>query len=143
MENNTQLEAGQGTDAPNNPEANKTFSQDEVNAIVQQRLAREKEKAKPEQDAAYTAKMLELNQRELQLTVKEMLMERGMPKELSSIIKASDEKELKANIEILSNYIKKEEAPQVTGFKLGNPSGKEETTQGSSNSEYRKVMGLD
>ena len=137
MENNTQQEAG--TDAAGTPEENKTFSQDEVNAIVQQRLAREKEKAKPEHDAAYAAKMSELNQRELQITAKEMLMERGMPKELSSIIKAADEKELATAIDILSKHMKKEEAPKVTGFKLGKPYAENE---GVGNSEYRKVMGL-
>lgn len=130
---------GAGTEPETKPEENKTFTQEEVNAIIQQRLAREKEKAKPEQDAALAAKELALAERELQLQAKEQLMDKGLPKELSGIIKANDEKSLKEAIELLSKYIKTEQQPS-TGFRIG--AIQQGHTEGAPDS-YRRVMGLD
>lgn len=131
---------GAGTEPETKPDENKTFTQEEVNAIIQQRLAREKEKAKPEQDAALAAKELALAERELQLQAKELLMDKGLPKELSGIIKANDEKGLKEAIELLSKYIKTEKEQPSTGFRIGT-AGHECT--GDTTDSYRRVMGLD
>lgn len=54
----------------------KTFTQEDVNRIVQERLA--KEKSKNNGDADFAKREQELAQRELHMSAKEMLSEKGL-----------------------------------------------------------------
>ena len=83
--------------------AGKTFTQEEVNAIVQKRLERERSKqgADEKPAAEETDREQELNQRELNIKLKETLLAKGMPIDLADILRVSDEKD----IEISRNYI--------------------------------------
>lgn len=90
----------------NEPESGKTFTQEEVNKIVQQRLERAKSK-EPDELAKREA---ELNKREMNLTIREQLSSAGLPNELAGVISAQDEDEVREKIEILKKYIESQPA---------------------------------
>lgn len=68
-------------------------------AIVGKRLA----EAKASNEAALSKKEEELKQREMQIRAKEILSERGLPKELANVLKYSDEKSLTAAIDVIEH----------------------------------------
>ena len=90
----------------NEPESGKTFTQEEVNKIGQQRLERAKSK-EPDELAKREA---ELNKREMNLTIREQLSSAGLPNELAGVISAQDEDEAREKIEILKKYIESQPA---------------------------------
>lgn len=90
----------------NEPESGKTFTQEEVNKIVQQRLERAKSK-EPDELAKREA---ELNKREMNLTIREQLSSAGLPNELAGVISAQYEDEAREKIEILKKYIESQPA---------------------------------
>ena len=75
----------------------KTFTQEQVNAIVGKRLA----EAKASNEALLSKRENELNQREMQLKAKELLSERGLPKELAEVMRYADEESLTKAIDII------------------------------------------
>jgi len=89
----------------------RTFTQDDVNRIVGERLA--KEKAKYEQ--MLQQKEQELNRRELTLKAKELLSSKGLPLDLLEAINYSDEETLSKSISIIEKTFKKEEPVKVVG----------------------------
>ena len=64
----------------------KTFTQEQVNAIIGERLAKEKNKA----DAALAEKEQALKEREARLSCQEFLSKEGYPMELLDILNPSD-----------------------------------------------------
>ena len=90
----------------NEPESGTTFTQEEVNKIVQQRLERAKSK-EPDELAKREA---ELNKREMNLTIRDQLSSAGLPNELAGVISAQDEDEAIEKIEILKKYIESQPA---------------------------------
>lgn len=101
-EENKSTQQGENTE----PESGKTFTQEEVNKIVQQRLERAKSK-EPDELAKREA---ELNKREMNLTIREQLSSAGLPNELAGVISAQDEDEAIEKIEILKKYIESQPA---------------------------------
>lgn len=92
-----------------NPETGvKTFSQEDVNRIVSERLARERDKRSAELDEREKA----VKARELAVVAVEKLTAAGLPKELASVLKYGDEQSLDAAISQLSN---------LRGFTNGQP----------------------
>lgn len=77
----------------------KTFTQEEVNRIVQERLSRTK-KDIPD----FEAREKELARKELVLQAKELLSNKGMPKELAGILHFTNERELKEAVELLEQH---------------------------------------
>lgn len=77
----------------------KTFTQEEVNAIVGKRLAEQKASGSKELDDREKA----LDQREMELKAREILSSQGLPKELADILKYSDESSLNAAIDMIRN----------------------------------------
>lgn len=122
----------------------KTFSQEEVNLIVQNRLQRERDKIAAEQGADIAKRETELQAREMRVTVREQLATNGMPGELAELIKAADEEELQRNIETLKKYLaddfkKADEKNKPGFFKIGaNPPDGQKAGD-----PFRRVMGLD
>lgn len=128
----------------------KTFTQEEVNAIVQKRLERERSKQGADENSAapIADKEQELNQRELNIKLKETLLSKGMPTDLADILRVSEEKDIDSVISRLDEYAssvskdskdsKENKDNNPTGFQLGspNPGIKERENL------YRKVMGL-
>lgn len=107
----------------------KTFTQEEVNKIVQERLARSKNK-EPDELAKREA---DLKAREMALTIKEQLSSAGLPQELASVITAKDEQEATEKINTLKKYIEQPAHKQAySPVKGGEPNG----------DPIRKAMGL-
>lgn len=68
----------------------RTFTQEQVNAIVGKRLA----EAKASKESELGKKETELNEREMQIRAREVLAEKGLPKDLAKVLKYSDEETL-------------------------------------------------
>lgn len=89
----------------------KTFTQDDVNRIVQERLAKEKNKTSSNED--FDKKTEELERRTTELEAREnrfntvtMLRNAGYPDELADAIKCNNTEELKKSMEIIDKIIK-------------------------------------
>lgn len=96
-------------------EGNRTFSQDEVNRIVQERLAKEKQKNQEE----LTARESALAQKEFRLDAVSVLRDKGLPDNLADIIKADDLEAFGKNVDTILKLIdekaKAEQEPKVIG----------------------------
>lgn len=112
MENQNMNTTGTATET----QQEKTFTQEQVNAIVGKRLA----EAKASNEAALNKRETELNQREMQIRAKELLSERGLPKDLAKVLRYSDEESLTAAIDVIEN---------IRGFK-----------QDEDNKPHRKII---
>lgn len=129
--------AGQGT-------GGKTFTQEDVNRIVQERLA--KEKAKNSGEADFAKREQELAQRELHMTAKELLSEKGLPVQLFDALNCTDKETMEksiATIETVFNDYKANATSNIQ-FKSFQPgvSGKMPDAGATEDIEIRKAMGL-
>lgn len=115
----------------------KTFTQEQVNAIVGKRLA----EAKASNEAALSKKEEELKQREMQIRAKEILSERGLPKELANVLKYSDEKSLTAAIDVIE-HTKGFKDSEKTGTFEGFRPIEDWHDHGSERDPIRDAMGL-
>lgn len=88
----------------------KTFTQDELNRIIQERLAKEKTKL----DA-------ELAAQKNQLRMKEMLLERHLPSRFAEIVDCSSEEKLEEYMSVIDEIMKetKDTKPILQGLKPG------------------------
>ena len=77
----------------------KTFTQEQLNAIVGKRLSEQKQ----QQEADLTKKADELNKREMAIRAKELLSEKRLPKELAEVLRYDNEDELVKAINILDS----------------------------------------
>ena len=134
---NTDPASGQGT-------GEKTFTQNDVNRIVQERLA--KEKAKNSGEADFAKREQELAQRELHMTAKELLSEKGLPVQLFDALNCTDKETMEksiATIETVFNEYKANATGNIKfkGFQPG--SGSIIPDAGASEDvEIRQAMGL-
>ena len=124
-----------------NPESGageKTFTQEDVNKIVSDRLAREKAKG----EAALAEKERQLAERELQLTAKERLAQMGLPAELLDVLNMSSveamEKALTTVKTVFDTY--KAAPPKFVGFQPGASGAKPDAS--GADAELRKAMRL-
>ena len=101
MENMTDQNDDHGNDSQGNKKG-KMFTQDEVNQIVQSRLARFKNESVNNND--YSEREAALTKREMQLTAREALMDAGLPKELLGAINVSSKEEMEKSINILKSF---------------------------------------
>lgn len=129
--------AGQGT-------GGKTFTQEDVNRIVQERLA--KEKAKNSGEADFAKREQELAQRELHMSAKELLSEKGLPVQLFDALNCTDKETMEksiATIETVFNDYKANVTSNIQ-FKSFQPgaSGKMPDAGATEDIEIRKAMGL-
>ena len=76
----------------------KTFTQEQLNAIVGKRLSDQKQ-----QQEADLIKKAELNKREMAIRAKELLSEKRLPKELAEVLRYDNEDELVKAINILDS----------------------------------------
>lgn len=136
LESGTATEEQQGTQ---NQPKEKTFTQDEVNRIVSERLARDKGK----NSAELEKREHELEQRELAMTAREKLAERGLPKELAEVLRFSDDESMNKSIDAIEKIINENKTQGVTfhGFQPGQ-SLDFKNADSQLNSEMRKAMGL-
>ena len=106
---NTSVEGTQ-TSVEGTQNSVKTFTQDDVNRIVQERLAKEKSKASGNDDFQKRSEELdkrtaELDAKESRLNALEALRGAGYPDELADVIKCSNADELKKSMEIIDKII--------------------------------------
>ena len=77
--------------------ADKAFTQEEVNTIIQDRLAKEKAKFDKQKD---------IKRREKRLEAREKLQEKGLPAELIDLVKLDSDETFKSSLDILENAYK-------------------------------------
>lgn len=128
--------AGQGT-------GEKTFTQEDGNRIVQERLA--KEKAKNSGEADFAKREQELAQRELHMSAKEMLSEKGLPVQLFDALNCTDKEALEKSISTIETVFNEYKAnlptPVFKGFQPG-VSAQMPDAGDTEDLEIRKAMGL-
>lgn len=124
----------------------KTFTQEDVNRIVQERLA--KEKSKNSGDADFAKREQELAQRELHMSAKEMLSEKGLPVQLFDALNCKDEETLKKSISTIETVFNEYKANatksiQLKSFTPGVPTSPVNVGDGDADDlNIRKAMGL-
>lgn len=107
---NTQTEGTQtGTDGTQ--QSGKTFTQDDVNRIVQERLAKERSKTSSNEDfekktAELEKRTADLEARENRLNAVSALRDAGYPDELADVIRCGNADELKQSMELIDKIIK-------------------------------------
>lgn len=127
MENqNENQEVNQGTEE-------RTFTQEDVNRIVQERLSR----AKGNESKDLDERESELNRRELQLRERELLAEAGLPKELVGALRCGSEEEMKKSIETIKSLYGKPEPKKEGRYRVVIPGKTADTPD-----NIRKAMGL-
>ena len=154
MENNQNQQTASSGQQQNDQgqQQEKLFTQEDVNRIVGERLARARSAADTN---AFNEREESLNKRELQLDAREKLADAGLPKELLSAINCNSRKEMENSIEVLSNFYKansnqgrlRVEFPGGTGpvrtvSMSSSGSGNGSSRKGSADSDIRKAMGL-
>ena len=102
---------GTQTSTEGTQQSGKTFTQDDVNRIVQERLAKEKSKASSNEDfekktAELEKRTTELEARENRLNAVTALRDAGYPDELADVIRCSNADELKKSMEVIDKIIK-------------------------------------
>lgn len=118
------------------------FTKEEVNQMIEKRLARERRKQPP--DIGEREKTLA--QRELAVMAKEKLMGAGLPLELAGVLKYEDEESLQSSIEAYQK-INESASPGGTGSKGNFPRNmawgeRQGRSQPSSDTQLRRAMGL-
>lgn len=144
---NTNTSAPQS--ANNNPPSReRTFTQEQVNAIIGERLSKEKAK----NDAAFAEKEQQFAERERQLAnrealvdLKDRLKEMGLPAELLPVLNVQDKPALDKALEALEGYIseqsKKKEGRVYIPRRL--PEIQENYPDNGVDRQLRKAMHLD
>lgn len=119
-ESGTAPEEQQGT-TQTQPEGNgerseKTFTQDEVNRIVSERLARDRAKSNEanEQIKDITDRETALRARELEFEKKTFARENDLPEEIVDILAADDAESFKEKAEKLKPYLRGRFQPGIT-----------------------------
>lgn len=117
-------------------EDNRTFSQEDVNNIVQKRLAEEKAKYEKQlQDM-----QAEVTRRENRLSAAGKLQAKGLPSELIDLVKLDDEKSMDDSIALLEKTHKQTQSSAVpTRIQGATPASSVGTQSGD---RIREAMGL-
>lgn len=124
-----------------NPAAgDRTFSQDDVNRIVQERLAKEKEKG----TADLLKREQDLQARELRMNAREKLTAAGLPVELMEALNCTSEETMEKSITLITDHIKKaaqdaKPLPRLVGV---TPGASKPGLMGGGKDDIREAMGL-
>lgn len=138
---------GTGQESGGDGNVEKRFTQEDVNRIVKERLAKEKGKGSEELDNRRTeldTRAAELDKRERLLTAREELKKNGFPDYLADLINTESEESIKTSIDLLTKWKGETEAelkPKVIG-KLDIPGTVRGIDYGESG-EIRAAFGLD
>lgn len=113
---------------------NKTFTQEEVNKIVQERLARERGKMPTEAEKALEEREKAIAAKEREIAFRATMKSKGIPEEVYDALNCTSEDTFKKSLEILSPYILKSKEPIYNAVGPTNGS--------ASNDSIRVAMGL-
>lgn len=112
------LQQGSGADQQNTGNqqqgSEKLFTQEEVSAIVQRRLARANNTQAGTDQAA---REQELNRRELQLDARERLADAGISKEYLPLVNCSSKEEMDKSIKLISALMGQQQQ-KATGYRV-------------------------
>ena len=126
MENNTGIQETTAAEE-------KTFTQEEVNNIVRDRLARVKAESTPD------PREQELQQREEALFMRELVADKKLPQDVADALKGLDKDKINSIIDVMSPYFALKNEPIL------NPTGPVNTVQNTKVAELsqiRAAMGL-
>ena len=147
---NTSAEGTQ-TSTEGTQKSGKIFTQEDVNRIVQERLAKEKNKASGNEEldqrtAELDKRAADLEAKENRLNTLEILRSAGYPDELADVIRCGNSEELKKSMEIIDNIIK-ERTPEGRSKELDAKRSRIIGTsihmqENDDSSSIRKAMGL-
>ncbi|MEA4804784.1 DUF4355 domain-containing protein [Acetobacterium wieringae] len=107
----------------------KTFSQEEVNTIIRDRLTKEKEKIQKQ----YEAMEKEFKQKELNLKAKELLTSKGLSLDILDALKYEDEDTLNKSVNLIESIFKTGTKPNYDPAAGGAP---------DPDQQIREAMGL-
>ena len=144
MQENTD---GTGQESGGDGNVEKRFTQEDVNRIVKERLAKEKGKGSEELDNRRTeldTRAAELDKRERLLSAREELKKNGFPDYLADLINTESEESIKTSIDLLTKWkgeTKAELGSKVIG-KINAPGIIKSVEYGESG-EIRAAFGLD
>ena len=130
----------------NNPASReRTFTQEEVNRIVSERLNKEKAKgdaALAEREQQFAEREKALANREALYDLRDQLKDMGLPAELLPVLNVQDKAALKTALDALKEYIDKykSEQPRRAYEERKLPQGIE--SEDAPDHEIRKAMGL-
>lgn len=116
----------------------KTFTQEEVNAIIQDRLG--KEKAKHEKQMLDLQK--DVSRREKRLQALEKLNEKGLPGELVDLVRLDDDEAFNSSIELLEKTYGNSNIAANQGIRRGQASYTPANGGTSNEDPIRSAMGL-
>lgn len=118
---NTEHQPTTPTPEASGDQGEKLFTQDDVNRIVSERLARERQKMEPTPEDAHEA---DLKAREARMDCREFLFDKKYPADLLDILPTADVEAFKASVEKLAGLFQR---PAPTGrtiqVDLGGPLG--------------------
>ncbi len=137
---NTSAEGTQ-TSTEGTQQSEKTFTQEDVNRIVQERLAKERSKGTGNSDDEITKRAAELDQRERKIKAREELSKNGLPDYLVDALNINTDEDLQKSMEaIIKMKGETGEQPHIVGkfSPIGNVGA-----AGSPNDPIRKAFGLD
>lgn len=118
----------------------KLFTQEEVNKIVRERLARAKNLP---DTSEHDRREQALNERELRLDAREKLADAEIPKELLPLVRCGNKEEMEESIKLISTYFKNSSDRPYRIMSTGVGSGPSSVTGKETGSdEIRKAMGL-
>ena len=134
-----QIITGTVTEQQQAPEV-KTFTQEEVNNIVSDRLKRERDKMGKEQEEKLNERERAIAARELRMTATEKLADAGLPKTLVDALNCSDEETMNKSIEIISKAFQEQGnmTSETQKRVLYTPRGSEIVA----GPDFRNVMGI-
>ncbi|MBC3804580.1 DUF4355 domain-containing protein [Acetobacterium fimetarium] len=107
----------------------KTFSQEEVNTIIRDRLAKEKDKTQKQ----FEAMEKEFKQKELNLKAKELLSSKGLSLDILDALKYEDEDTLNKSVNLIESIFKTGTKPKYDPAAGGAP---------DPDQQIREAMGL-
>ena len=120
----------------NTPMEDKTFTQEDVNRIVSERLSKEKSKI----DATLAEREQELAHKEFVLSAKEQLTQKGLPVGLLDALNTSTPEAFNSGLEIIEKTIREAQPRQnVPRYAEGTGSA---PMLGDDGDSIRKAMGL-
>lgn len=116
----------------------RTFTQEDVDRIVQERLSRERKKFQPQEPDPLEQREQELKQREMAFDIKELLNKEKYPAELAEILQYSSMDEFKKQYEALKAFLHKPDSPRIVASTYSPAAGRNP----DSPDPIRKAMGL-
>lgn len=118
----------------------KTFTQEDVNRIVQERLSKERNRNNSELEASFEQREKDLKAREFMMTARESISKAGLPANLLDALDKSSPEAFQKALDIVAPMFKKEERPDNGYPRFTVPMG---TGNSCAGDRFRQAFGLD